>query len=76
MSGGTQAQAAWLQKKVTQFPSGTNTIIVTHLPNLTGAFPQLAAGMADGEAMVLGPDGKDGATVVARVKIEDWPKMP
>jgi len=75
MSGGTQAQAAWLQKKVTQFPSGTNTIIVTHLPNLTGAFPQLAAGMADGEAMVLGPDGKDGATVVARVKIEDWPKI-
>jgi phosphohistidine phosphatase SixA len=75
MSGGTDAQAAWLQKKVTQFPARTNTILVTHLPNLTKAFPQLAAGMADGEAMVFGPDGKGGASMVARVKIEDWPAL-
>lgn len=75
MQGGTPAQAAWLQKKVTQFPAGTNTIIVTHYPNLTGAFPQMAAGVADGEAMVFGPDGKGGAALVARVKIEEWPAM-
>jgi phosphohistidine phosphatase SixA len=75
MQGGTEAQAAWLQKRVTQFPAGTNTIIVTHLPNLTGAFPQLAAGLADGEAMVFGSDGKGGATLVARIKIEEWPGM-
>src|SRR5713226_9746024 len=62
MQGGTAAQAAWLQKKVTQFPKGVNTILVTHLPNLTGAFPQWAAGVADGEALVFGPDGKGGAT--------------
>ena len=72
MQGGTAAQAAWLQKRVTQFPAGANTIIVTHLPNLTGAFPQLASGVADGEALVLGPDGKGGAALVARVKIEEW----
>ncbi len=75
MQGGTQAQATWLQKRVTQFPTGTNTIIVTHFPNLTGAFPQLAAGVADGEALVFGPDGKGGATLFARVKIEEWPAM-
>ncbi|HEY3824288.1 MAG TPA: histidine phosphatase family protein [Bryobacteraceae bacterium] len=75
MSGGTEAQAAWLRKAVTQFPSGTNTLLVTHLPNLTGAFPQLAAGMADGEALIFGPDGKGGEQVVARIKIEDWPAM-
>ena len=75
MQGGTEAQAVWLQKKVTQFPSGTNTIIVTHLPNLTGAFPKLATGVEDGEALIFGPDGKGGATLVARVKIEDWPAM-
>jgi phosphohistidine phosphatase SixA len=75
MQGGTEAQATWLQKRVTQFPSGTNTIIVTHLPNLTGAFPRLAAGLADGEALIFGPDGKGGATLVARVKIEEWPKL-
>jgi len=75
MQGGTQAQAAWLQKRVTQFPAGVNTVIVTHFPNLIGAFPQLAAGVADGEALVFGPDGKGGAALVARVKIEEWPAL-
>jgi len=75
MSGGTEAQAKWLQKQVTQFPSGTNTLLVTHLPNLTRAFPQDAMGMADGEALVFAPDGKGGAKVVARVKIDEWPRM-
>ena len=75
MQGGTEAQAAWLQKKVTQFPAGTNTIIVTHLPNISGAFPQLSSGLADGEALVFGSDGKGGTTLVARIKIEEWPGM-
>jgi len=75
MQGGTQAQAAWLQKRVTQFPAGVNTVLVTHFPNLTGAFPQMAAGVADGEALVFGPDGKGGAALVARIKIEEWPEM-
>jgi phosphohistidine phosphatase SixA len=75
MSGGTAAQAAWLRMRVTQFPSGANTILVTHFPNLAGAFPQWAAGVADGEALVFGPDGKGGATLVARVKIDEWAKL-
>ena len=75
MQGGTEAQAAWLQKKVTQFPAGANTIVVTHFPNMTGAFPKLAAGVADGEALVFGSDGKGGTTLVARIKIEEWPRM-
>jgi len=76
MQGGTAAQAAWLQKKVTEFPTGANTLIVTHAPNLTGAFHELASDVADGEALVFGPDGKGGATLVSRIKIEDWPRMP
>ena len=75
MAGGTEAQAAWLQKIVAQFPAGTNTLVVTHFPNLTRAFPQQAAGVEDGEALIFGPDGKGGTKVIARVKIEDWPKM-
>jgi phosphohistidine phosphatase SixA len=75
MAGGTEAQAAWLQKIVTQFPAGTNTLVVTHFPNLTRAFPQQATGVEDGEALIFGPDGKGGGKVVGRVKIEDWPKM-
>lgn len=75
MQGGTEAQAAWLRNRVTQFPSGANTILVTHLPNIKDAFPQFAAGLADGEALVFGSDGKGGAALVARIKIEEWPGM-
>ena len=75
MQGGTEAQAAWLQKKVTQFPAGTDTLVVTHLPIITRAFPQLAPAPADGEALVFGPDGRGGATIVARIKIDDWPRL-
>lgn len=75
MQGGTQAQAEWLREKVKQFPKGTNTILVTHAPNLTGAFPEAARGVEDGEALIFGPDGKGGAALVARVKIGEWAKM-
>ena len=75
MQGGTEAQAAWLRSRVTQFPSGSNTILVTHLPNIAGAFPQSASGLDDGESLVFGPDGKGGATLVARIKIEAWPGL-
>jgi phosphohistidine phosphatase SixA len=70
MSGGTEAQATWLRKKVTELPKGTNTIIVTHMPNMSRAFPESTANLADGEAVIFGKSG-----VVARVKIEDWPKL-
>jgi len=75
MQGGTEAQATWLRSRVTQFPSGSNTILVTHLPNIAGAFPQSASGLDDGESLVFGPDGKGGATLVARIKIEAWPGL-
>ena len=70
MQGGTAAQAAWLRKAVTQFPSGKNAILITHLPNIRDAFPQLTPAPADGEALVFGPNG-----VVARIKIEEWPNL-
>jgi len=75
MQVSSEAQAAWLRNKVTQFPARTNALIVTHLPNMSRAFPQWTTGLADGEALIFGPDGKGGTTLVARVKIEDWPRM-
>ena len=75
MQGATDAQSVWLQKKITEFPKGTNTVLITHFPNMTRAFPQWTSGLADGEALVFGPDGKGGATMIARVKIEEWPKL-
>ena len=47
---------------------------MTHLSNLRGAFPQIANGVEDGEALVFGPDGKGRATLVGRNKIEDGPR--
>jgi len=67
MAGGTEAQASWLQQKVREFEKGSNTLIVTHMPNMSRAFPQSTANLADGEALVFGPSG-----VVARVKIQEW----
>lgn len=71
----SQEQTNWLRQRVTQFPSGTNTLLITQSPNLVGAFPQQAKGIAEGEALIFGPDGKGGATLVARVKIDDWAKL-
>jgi phosphohistidine phosphatase SixA len=67
MQGGTEAQAAWLRQKAKEFPKGTNTLIVTHMPNMSRAFPESTNNLADGEALIFGPSG-----VLARVKIEEW----
>ena len=51
-------------------------IFVTHLPNIRQAFPKLADGLADGDALIFGPDGMNGgSTFVARIKIEEWPEL-
>jgi phosphohistidine phosphatase SixA len=75
MQNTKESQAAWLQKQAAQFTPGTNTIIITHQPNIAGAFPQWSAGLAEGEALILAPDGNGGAKLVARLKIEEWPKL-
>src|SRR5687768_2209580 len=72
MQGVTEAQAAWLRTRAAQPPRAGNTLIVTHQPNLARAFPDWGAAVADGETVVLRPDGKGGTSVVGRVRIEDW----
>jgi len=52
-----------------------DTSRITHFPNISGALPQAASGLSDGEALVFQPDGKGGAVLVARVKIEEWPHI-
>jgi phosphohistidine phosphatase SixA len=67
------ARAAWLKAKTAEPPAwGKNTIIVTHYPNIAEAYPQEANGLADGEALILHPDGRGGTPIVARVKIDEW----
>lgn len=74
MQAVADAQAVWLKEKVTQAPKGTNTLLITHMPNLSRAFPQVSA-VADGEALIFHPDGKGAAPLAARIKIEQWPRL-
>jgi len=74
MQSVTDAQGAWLRASATRLPKGTNTIIVTHMPNITRAFPEWGA-VADGEVVVVGSDGKGGTRPVGRIKIEEWSRL-
>ena len=67
-----RAQTEWLQKKVKDLPRGTNTLLVTHVPNVTAAFPGEVPAVLQGEALVFGSDGAGGTHVVGRIKIEEW----
>ena len=69
-------QVAWIREKVARPPRvGTDTVIVTHFPNILGAIGDRASGLADGEALVFHPDGRGAPAIVARVKIDDWPTL-
>jgi phosphohistidine phosphatase SixA len=74
MKGVTDADGAWLRERATRSPKGTNTVIVTHMPNIARAFPDWGA-VADGEVVVVAPDGKGGANAVGRIKIEEWSRF-
>jgi phosphohistidine phosphatase SixA len=75
MQGISEAQAAWLKQKASTAVRAGNTIVVTHLPNLTRAFPDWGGSVADGETVVLRPDGSGGAAVVGRIRIEEWAQL-
>jgi phosphohistidine phosphatase SixA len=74
MQGNAEAvRVTWLKAAVAQAPrAGTNSIVVTHAPNIKDSFGIDAAA---GEALVFKPDGKGGASQVARIKIGDWPAL-
>jgi len=70
-------RGAWLKMTVAVGPAaGTNTVIVTHFPNMREAFGDAAAGLGDGEALIFRPDGSGDAALVGRMKISDWAKLP
>jgi phosphohistidine phosphatase SixA len=73
-SAGTRGM--WLRSRVGQVPkTGTDTVIITHYPNINEAFASEAKDLAEGEALIFRPDGHGAASLVAHVKIEDWPRL-
>lgn len=68
-------RAAALKDLVATAPAaGTNTIVVTHKPNLIDAFGGDWAASKEAEAGVFKPNGKT-AALVARVQASDWIKI-
>jgi len=67
--------ARFIRARAAEVPrAGTNTFIVTHLPNIEYAFGDSFSDVAEGEALVLRPDGTNG-TPVGRIKIDEWPRL-
>jgi phosphohistidine phosphatase SixA/uncharacterized cupredoxin-like copper-binding protein len=52
--------------------TGTNTLIVTHRPNILDAFGEDWFGSKEGEASLFKPDGTNNLVLVARVQAADW----
>jgi broad specificity phosphatase PhoE len=51
---------------------GTNTLVVSHKPNIIDAFGKDWFEIKEGEASVFKPDGRGGFALVGRVQIGDW----
>lgn len=66
---------AWLRAEVTMQPDDGNRLLVTHGPNVSAAFPEQAAGMSEGEALIFRPAADGDPTMVARLAITDWPNL-
>jgi len=75
MSAAGPAYTAWLHAQVAKPPASGSRLMITHGPNINAAFPEHAAGMEEGEALVLDLGGIAGPVVVAKIKISEWPTL-
>jgi phosphohistidine phosphatase SixA len=68
-------RAAALRKMLARAPeTGKNTFLITHKPNIVDALGKGWFDVKEGEASIFKPeDGK--YQLVARVQMEDWPKL-
>jgi phosphohistidine phosphatase SixA len=76
MAEANAGQGAALRRLAAMRPAaGTNVILITHKPNVIGAFGKDWSEVSEGEATIVRPDGKGGFTLVGRVLAADWPKL-
>jgi phosphohistidine phosphatase SixA len=69
-------RAEAFRKLVSEMPAaGTNTVIVSHKPNIMDAFGKDWFDIREGEASVFQPDGKGGYKPIARILAGDWSKL-
>jgi len=76
MAQGNDVKGDALRKlAATPPPAGSNVILVTHKPNIVGAFGKDWSDVSEGEATILRPDGKGGFAQVARVQAAEWVRL-
>ena len=73
VSAAGQAGTAWLKAAAGETPPpGKDVLIITHGPNIVLAFGGGLKEMADGEAAVFRPEGRNRFALVGRIKPEAW----
>jgi broad specificity phosphatase PhoE len=70
----TRRARALLRLASTPPPAGTNIVVVTHKPNIIDAFGKDWFEVKEGETTIFKPSGPD-YRVVARVQINEWPRI-
>ncbi len=66
--------ARFIRVRITEMPKpGSNTLIVTHVPNMEQAFGDRFS-IDEGQVIVVKPDGVMG-TPVGTIKIDEWPGL-
>jgi phosphohistidine phosphatase SixA len=67
--------AAMKKLAATVPPAGTNTVLVSHKPNIMDALGKDWFDVREGEASVFRPDGNGGTKFVVRIQAADWSKL-
>jgi phosphohistidine phosphatase SixA len=68
--------AALLKMLATAPAAGTNTILITHQPNIIAAMGKDWFDVQEGEASIFQPvSGGDGRKLVARIKMNEWERI-
>jgi broad specificity phosphatase PhoE len=66
-------RAEMLRKMVTKMPATkTNTLIVTHKPNIIDAFGKDWFEVKEGESSIFKPDGSSERIAIGRFQADDW----
>ena len=66
-------RVAMMKKMIATVPEATtNTILITHFPNVNAA---LGVQIDFGDAVIVKPDGQGGARLVARILASQWPSL-
>ncbi len=55
--------------------AGTNIVLITHKPNIVDALGKDWLDVKEGEASIFHPDGAGGFKLVARVQMNEWPRI-